>query len=255
MSLLGRIGGLWRAFLNVFVSGLEDKYVIELAESQLEQAVDRLKDGRQGLTTYQALVYKVQQQVDDGTRRITRLTGEIKAQLKAGNESMAGQLALELSQVKQDLATNQEQLGVHQQAYENNLLKMKTALKDIEKARTELQKRKAALQMERALAEVSEAASALNTKFDVTTDFSRIMGRLDDQIHQAKARSKVASDLSGEGVEQIKAREAAEQAMARDLLEQFKIEEGLATPSAASASPAPEKTLGPDRTAVRENEN
>lgn len=254
MGLFSRIGGIWRAILNTFVSGLEDKYVIELAESQLQQATERLKEGRQGLTTYQALVYKVQQQVDDGKRRVTRLTAEIKAQLKAGNELVAGQLALELSQVKQDLTTNEEQLVVHQQAYENNLLKMKTALKDIEKARMDLDKRKAALKMERALAEVAETASALNTKFDVTTDFSRIMGRLDDQIHQAKARSKVASDLSGEGVEQIKARQDAEQALARDLLEQFKIEEGLTTPAVKTVAAAPEKTLGPARAPARESE-
>jgi phage shock protein A len=251
MGLLSRIGAIWRAILNTFVTGLEDKHIVELAESQLQQATERLKEGRQGLTIYQALVYKVQQQVDDGKRRVARLTAEIKAHLKAGNEAVAGQLALELSQVKQDLLTNEEQLGVHQQAYENNLLKMKTALKDIEKARMDLEKRKAALKMERALAEVAEAASALNTKFDVTTDFSRIMSRLDDQIHQAKARSKVASDLSGEGVEQIRARQEAEQALARDLLEQFKLEEGLATPSAASGA-TPEKTLGPERTPVRE---
>jgi phage shock protein A len=242
MGLLGRIKGIWYAILNTFVSGLEDKYVIELAESQLQQATERLKEGRQGLTTYQALVLKVQQQVDEGRRRVTRLTGEIKAHLKAGNEAVAAQLALELSQAKGDIAANEEQLKLHQQAYENNLLKMKSALKDIEKTRLELDKRKAALKMERALAEVAEAAGALNTQFDVSSDFGRIMGKLDDQIHQARARSKVSADLSGEGVAQIKARQEAEQAMAHELLEQFKLEEGLVSRTSA---PAAEKTVGP----------
>ena len=242
MGLLARVKGIWYAILNTFVSGLEDKYVIELAESQLQRATERLKEGRQGLTTYQALVLKVQQQVDDGRRRVARLTGEIKAHLKAGNEEVAGQLALELGQAKQDVAANEEQLKLHQQAYENNLLKMKSALKDIETTRTELEKRKAALKMERALAEVAEAAGALNTQFDVSSDFGRIMGKLDDQINQSRARSKVASDLSGEGVEKIKARQEADRAMARELLEQFKIEEGLATGGATRPA---EKTVGP----------
>ena len=256
MGLFSRVKGIWYAILNTFVSGLEDKYVIELAESQLQQATDRLREGRQGLTTYQALVLKVQQQVDDGGRRVARLTAEIKAHLRAGGEETAAQLALELSQVKGDLAANQDQLKLHQQAYENNLLKMKQALKDIERAKGDLEKRKAALKMERALAEVAEAAGALNTQFDVTTDFGRIMGKLDDQINQARARSKVASDLSGEGVEKIKARQEADKAMARELLEQFKLEEGLVAPDRAAAEktvgPATkegggEKTLGPER--------
>ena len=245
MGLLSRVRGIWYAILNTFVSGLEDKYVIDLAESQLQQATERLREGRQGLTTYQALVLKVRQQVEDGRRRIARLTAEIKAQLKVANEGIAAQLALELSQVKQDLAANEEQLRLHEQAYENNLLKMKTALKDIEKAKTDLEKRKAALKMERALAEVAEAAGVLNTQFDVSTDFGRIMGKLDDQINQARARSKVASDLSGEGVEMIKARQEADRAMAQELLEQFKVEEGLVSPSSARGA---EKTVGPAAT-------
>ena len=242
MGLLARVKGIWYAILNTFVSGLEDKYVIELAESQLQQATERLREGRQGLTMYQALVLKVRQQVEDGRRRIARLTAEIKAHLKVPNEEVASQLALEQSQVKQDLVANEEQLRLHEQAYENNLLKMKTALKDIEKAKTDLEKRKAALKMERALAEVAEAAGALNAQFDVSTDFGRIMGKLDDQLNQARARSKVAGDLSGEGVERIKARQEADRAMARELLEQFKVEEGLVAPTGTRAS---EKTVGP----------
>lgn len=257
MGLFGRMKGIWYAILNTFVSGLEDKYVVELAESQLQQATERLKEGRTGLTTYQALVFKVQQQVEEGMRRVTRLTGEIKAHLKAGNEAVAAQLALELSQVKQDFATNEEQLKLHREAYDNNLLKMKNALKDIEKAKNELGKRKAALQMERALAEVAETAGALNTQFDVTTDFGSIMSRLDDKINQAKARGKVAADLSGQGVEQIKAKQEADKALGRELLEQFKIEAGLTTAGSGTTAektvgPAakeaePEKTMGPAR--------
>lgn len=258
MGLFSRLRSIWYAIMNSFVSGLEDQHVVELAEAKLQEATERLKEGRQGLVTYQALVLKVQGQVEEGRRRVTRLTTEIKAHLKAGNDAVAGQLALELNGVKSDLTANEEQLKLHQEAYENNLLKMKTALKDIERTRGELQKRKAALQMERALAEVSEAAGALNTSFDVSTDFGQLMGKLDDQINKAKAKSKVAADLSGQGVETIKAKQAAEEALAKDLLTQFKIEEGLMDAPApatktvgATAEATAEKTMGP---AVRQGE-
>ena len=253
MSFFSRLRSIWYAIMNSFVSGLEDKHVVELAEAKLQEATERLKEGRQGLVTYQALVLKVQGQVDEGKRRVTRLTAEIKAHLRAGNDEVAGQLALELNSAKTDLTTNEEQLKLHQEAYQNNLLKMKTALKDIEKTKGELEKRKAALQMERALAEVSEAAGALNTSFDVSSDFGQLMGKLDDQINKTKARSKVAADLSGQGVDNIKAKLAAEKAMAADLLQQFRIEEGLAQPAVAAektvgpavAEAAPAKTMGP----------
>jgi phage shock protein A len=250
MGLLARIKALWYALLNQSVTEMEDKHIIALAEAKLQQATEKLKDARQGLVGYQAMVLKVQHQVDSEKTRIVSLTGQIKSHLSAGQEDMAAELALQLSQLKSDLATNQEQLEQHQASYENNLLKMKAALKDIESAKKDLEKKKAALQMERALAEVSETAGALNTKFDVSTDIGSILTRVDDQIHKARARSKVATDLSDQGVEELKAKAEAEKANAREVLQQFKIEQGL-----AEASPRPStKTVGRERDTLSQSE-
>jgi phage shock protein A len=251
MGLLARIKALWYALLNQSVTEMEEKHVVALAEAKLQQATEKLKDARQGLVSYQAMVLKVQHQVETETSRIASLTGQIKSHLNAGQEEMAAELALQLSQLKSDLATNREQLEQHQASYENNLLKMKAALKDIESAKKELEKKKAALQMERALAEVSETAGALNTKFDVSTDIGSILSRVDDQIHKARARSKVASDLSDQGVEELKAKAEAEKAHAREILQQFKIEQGL-----ADANPRPAtKTVGRERGTLPQSES
>lgn len=249
MGLIARIRAVWYALLNKSVTEMEDKHVIALAETKLQQATERLKEARQGLITYQALVLKVQGQVESEKSRITSLTGQIKNHLKASQEEMAGQLALELAQVKAELESNQEQLAQHQENYENNLLKMKSALKDINNAKKDLQKKKAALQMEKALAEVSETAGALNTSFDVSSDIGDILSRVDDQINKAKARSKVAADLSDQDVDQLKAKQAAEKAEAAELLAQFKIEQGIAEPSSASS----EKTVGRQKEAASES--
>jgi phage shock protein A len=249
MGLFARIKAVWYALINKSVTEMEDKHVIALAENKLQQATERLKEARQGLITYQAMVLKVQGQVLSETSRITSLTGQIKNHLKANQEEMAGQMALELAQVKTELESNKEQLAQHEENYENNLLKMKAALKDIGNSKKDLQKKKAALQMEKALAEVSETAGALNTSFDVSTDIGEIMSRVDDQINKAKARSKVAGDLSDQGVDNLKAKQAAERAEASELLAQFKIEQGLAEPSSEPS----EKTVGPEKQTAAES--
>jgi phage shock protein A len=248
MGLLARIKAVWYALLNQSVTELEDKHVIALAEAKLQQATEKLKDARQGLVNYQALVLKVQQQVATEKGRISSLTAQIKNHLVAGHEDVAGELALQLAQVKTELATNEEQLVSHQENYENNLLKMKSALKEIESARKGLEKKKAALQMEKALAEVSETAGALNARFDVASDIGAILSRVDDQIHRARARSKVASDLGDPGLAELKAKAEAEKVQAKELLEQFKIEQGLAEPGTARS----EKTVGREIQAGRE---
>ncbi len=248
MGIFERIRAVWYALLNKSVTEMEDKHVIALAESKLQEATTRLKEARQGLINYQALVLKVQSQVDGERARISSLTAQIKTHLKADREEMAGQLALELAQVKKELASNEEQLAQHQQSYENNLLKMKAALKEISGAKRDLEKKKAALQMEKALAEVAETAGVLDTELDISTDLGAILSRVDDQLHKAKARSKVAADLSQGGLEELKAKEAADNAEAEALLAQFKIEQGLAEPS---AEPSP-KTVGREREAASE---
>ncbi len=250
MGLWARIKSVWYALLNQSVTDMEDKHVIALAESKLRQATERLKDARQGLINYQTLVLKVQQQVVREKARIQSLTAQIKTHLKAGQEDLAAQLAMELAQVNNELASNEEQLTQHQSAYENNLLKMKAALKEIQSTKKELEKMKAALQMESALAEVSETAGTLNTSFDVSSDLGDIMGRVDDQINKARARSKVADDLGDQDLERLKAQQEAEKAQAQDLLEQFKIEQGLVEPSSTPT----EKTVGREREAATEGD-
>ena len=242
MGLFARLKAVWYAIFNKSVTEMEDKHVIALADSKLQQATERLKDARKGLVDYRALVYKVQQQVETGKDRIVSLTGQIKGHLNAGREDIAGQLAMELSRVKTELGSNEEQLKLHEQAYENNLLKMKSALKDIEGTKSQLEKKKAALQMEKALAEVSETAGALSSDVDVTTDLGAIMGRVDEQINKAKARSTVAGDLSSQNLDRLKAERDMEHDHAKELLEQFKIEQGMVDAPTAKSS---EKTLGP----------
>ncbi|HXV64483.1 MAG TPA: PspA/IM30 family protein [Vicinamibacteria bacterium] len=250
MGLFARIKAVWYALLSKSVTEMEDKHAIALAETKLQQATERLKEARQGLINYQALVLKVQQQVDGESSRITTLTGQIKNHLNAAQEEIAAQLALELARVKNELASNEEQLKQHQENYENNLLKMKAALKDIETSKKDLEKKKAVLQMEKALAEISETAGALNTKFDVSSDIGAILSRVDEQINKARARSKVASDLSDQGVDVLKAKLEADKLHAKELLEQFKIEQGLVEPSSTPT----EKTVGPQRQATPESD-
>lgn len=252
MGLFARIKAVWYAIFNKSVSEMEEKHVIALAESKLQQATERLKEARTGLVDYRALVYKVQQQVASGNERITSLTGQIKGHLNAGREDIAAQLALELARAKSELESNQGQLEQHEESYENNLLKMKSALKDIGNTKESLEKKKAALQMEKALAEVSETAGALSGDFDITTDLGAILSRVDDQINKAKARSSVAGDLSNQDLDRLKAEREVENAHANELLQQFKIEQGLAEAPQATS----EKTLGPQdqRQAAEEEE-
>ncbi|HSF15404.1 MAG TPA: hypothetical protein VLK65_07615 [Vicinamibacteria bacterium] len=82
MGLFARIKAVWYALLNKSVTEMEDRHIIALAETNFQQATERLKEARQGLINYQALVLKVQQQVDGESSRITTRIQDISASLR-----------------------------------------------------------------------------------------------------------------------------------------------------------------------------
>ena len=92
---------------------------------------------------------------------------------------------------------------------------------------------------------MAELTGSLN--FDITTDMGQIEQVLQDQINKNRAKVRVASDLSEQGVDDILRETAAEGALAESALKQFEAEMGYLTPGAAKM-PQEEKQLGPQTT-------
>ena len=99
--------------------------------------------------------------------------------------------------------------------------------------------------MSRAEAEMAKLATQFN--FDVTTDFGQIEQVIQDKIGLNRARVRVAADLSGEGLEDIKREMAVEKTMAEDALREFEQEKGLVTPETAGRQPESAQGAGPAR--------
>src|SRR3954468_17241163 len=93
-----------------------------VAEMQYEydRSVDQLREGREGLAQYRALVERVTRQVDNQRKGVATLEAKVKAYLTAGDRETAAKFALDLKRAKDDLAENEKQLGLHEQAYNNN---------------------------------------------------------------------------------------------------------------------------------------
>jgi phage shock protein A len=191
---------------------------------------------------YRGLVETVARQVASGTANASQLEAQIKAHLKAGNRDVAGQLALQLQKTQSELEKNKAQLEMHEQAYQNNLLKIQKANKDIVKVREKIQQYNAELKMSAAEAEIAQISESFD--MNMTTDFGQIESVIQKQIDNNRGRARVAADMSSKGIEQIKAEEAAEKAMADDLLSKYEVQLGLKSPETSAISDTA-KTLGP----------
>jgi phage shock protein A len=173
---------------------------------------------------------------------VTGLESKVKAYLQAGDRETAAKFALEMQKAKSDLAENETQLKMHEEAYGNNLEKIKHAGGKLAKVREKIQKYDAELKMTKAEAEIAQLAQSLN--FDVTTDFGQIEQVIQEKISLNRGKVRVAADLSQEGIVDIQREQAAEKVMADQALRQFEIDMGLVTPETAGVK-EDQKELGP----------
>ena len=70
---------------------------------------------------------------------------------------------------------------------------------------------------------------------------------IQDKIGLNRAKVRVAADLSGDGLDKIKAEQAVEKNIADQALREFEVEMGMVTPETAGVK-ADDKELGAERT-------
>jgi phage shock protein A len=240
--IFGKFFKAFKAQLNKIANIFFESDPIAVMQLEVDQATERLKEGRKGLELYRGLVETVARQVASEKSNIAQLESQIKAHLKAGNRDVAGQLAVQLQKTQTELANNEQQLQMHEQAYQNNLLKIQKANKDIVKVREKIRQYNAELKMSAAEAEIAQISESFD--MNVTTDFGEVESMIQRKIDTNRGRARVAADMSSKGIDLIKAEEAAEKAMAEDLLSKFEVQLGLKSPETTPVAETV-KSLGP----------
>jgi phage shock protein A len=240
--ILGKFWNALRAQINKLANFFWTADPIAQMQYEYDRAVEQLKEGRLGLEQYRALVERVSRQVANDKAHVSSLEAKVKAYLQANDRDTAGKFALELQKAKKDQTENEGQLKLHEDAYNNNLTKIKHASGKLSQIREKIAKYDAELKMSRAEAEMAKLAQDFN--FDVTTDFGQIEQVIQDKIGLNRAKARVAADLSGEGLEDVHREQVMEKAMAEDAFKDFEVQLGLRTPETAKVAEAA-KELGP----------
>lgn len=243
--IFGKIWASIRAQLNKVANMFFEADPIAQMRYEYDRSVEQLKEGRQGLEMYRALVEKVTRQVKANEAHVQKLEAQAKAYLKAGDRETASKFALELEKARGEMAQNNEQLKLHESAYENNLKKIQHAGKRLADVRSRIDRQEADLKMSEAEAEVAKLAEQFN--FNVTTDFGQLDEVLQRRIDRNRAAVRVSADMSSEGLASIEAEQRMESQMGEDALKRLEAEMGIRTPETVQTAPA-EKQLGPAQT-------
>lgn len=247
-----RLSNLIRGFFGLFISGLEKQNPEALMAVEKENLRKQIAQYNQGLASHAAMCERLMSQV----RRLEADERELKAKttahLKAGNRAAAGQYALRLQNVKQQLAENRTQLEQAEETYKN-LIRSRDV--SVQAAQAKIEGLKAALddlKIKKATAELHEMASGMISEIGSSGDtLNRLHEMVEEEREQAAGRARVARDSID--TTKVDLQEAEQEALAEQALADFAAEAGIdlgIEMPAAEAAPEPAaeeatKSMGP----------
>jgi phage shock protein A len=170
------------------------------------------------------------------------LTAKVKAAIQANRDDLAASYATRLQMEKQALERNKLQLETAKVAYEKAVNVKKMFMREKEKKTQEAMN---AIRDARRAQWQSKVADAMESfevaGIDATHD--EMLRKVQEQTAINEARMQMALESVDHQALQIE--EDAEKLQAQELVKQFKMEMGLASPAPVSETgEAPEKTIG-----------
>jgi phage shock protein A len=229
-----------RSFVGFFISVAEDPELI--LQQNIRDMNDQVPRMNESIAMVKANVTLLEREQSKYQDDIANLTAKVKAAIQANRDDIAGSFAAQLEQTKGALARTQGQLTTARAAFDKAMAVKKAFMDDKERKTQE------------ALAAIADYRRAQWQKkvADVMEQFnvagiSQTHDEMVRKIEEMTAVNEARMDMAMGNVDQqkIKIEEEAQKLQASELVKQFKIEMGLASPAATSAASASvEKTIG-----------
>jgi phage shock protein A len=240
-----RLVNVIRGFFSLFISGLEKRNPEALLELEKENLRKQIANFNQGLAAHAGLCENLMAQVRRQEKEEAELRAKTSANLRAGNQELAGEYAMRLQNLQRELEDNRKQLEQAEITY-NELknardVSIKAARDKIEGLRRSLDD----LKIQKAQAELSEMASGMISEIGGSGDtLSRLHDMVSEERNKAAGRARIARDSID--LTEIKAKESEQKALAQQALADFAAREGLSVPGgSAPAAPAAPRSMTP----------
>jgi phage shock protein A len=240
--MFGRIANLFKGFISLFISGVERRNPEALLELEQENLRKQIGQFNQGLASHAGLAERLMSQVRKLEAEEKDVRAKTTAHVRAGNNAAAGQYALRLQTINQQLEENRKQLEVAEKTYKDLVKARDIAMQT---ARAKIESLKGAIndmRMNQAMAELHEMSAGMITNIGGSGDtLNRLEGMVTEERDKAAGRARVARDavdMTG-----VNLKEAELTALADQALADFAAREGISIKGAATPAPA-ERAMG-----------
>lgn len=240
--MFSRVANLIKGFFSLFITGIEKRNPDALLELEQENLRKQIANFNQGLATHAGLCERIMGQVRKLEAEQKDLRAKTAAHIRAGNKSAAGQYALRLQTIEQQLEENRKQLEQAEATYKN-LVKARDVA--VQTARAKIESLKGAIndmRMNQAMAEIHEMASGMISSIGGAGDtLNRLHEMVEEERTKAAGRSRIARDSID--MSQVDIKESEMTALADQALAEFAAREGISLPGEPVAPAAP-RTMG-----------
>jgi len=244
MAIFARIGRLFRGFLGLFISGLEESNPEALMEAARMEFREKMAQYNSALARMAGVAERLKGQVKAKSARAQELQRRILANHQAGNVDLAGALARELQELKADLETDMAELKESEEAYQANLRQAKVTQKEFEDKVRRLEKQLDQVKIKEAQAEAASALSSATFKVgDLGDTMKTVEDVLQKRYEMSAGKARVAKDIVD--MDKLREKETESKALEQAALAEFLASQGIQA-APAPQTPVAEKELGPN---------
>jgi phage shock protein A len=244
MGLLTRIGRLFKGFIGLFVSGLEEQNPEALLEVARQDFRDKMVQYNQALARLAGVAERLKVQISSKTSKAQDLERRIMANYKAGNAELAGSLARELQELKGDLEHDSQELKDTESAYDTNMRSAKITQKEFEEKVRKIERQLSQVKVKEAQAEAAAALSGVSFKVgDVGDTLKGVEDVLNKKYEMAAGKARVAVDMTDN--QKVKEKELESKALEQQALADFLAQQGVQMEQSSPASGTTKKEIGP----------
>jgi phage shock protein A len=243
--MFARIGRLFRGFVGLFISGLEQSNPEALMEAARLEFRQKMTQYNLALAKMAGVAERLKIQVKGKAARAQDLERRVLANHSAGNNELAGSLARELQELKVDLGVDSSELQETEEAYQANLRQAKVAQQEFQEKIGRLEKQLSQVKIKEAQAEAATALSSVAFKVGDLGDTMRTVEEVLQKRYEVSAgKARVARDMVD--MDAVQEKESERKALEQTALAEFLASQGLqATPTTISAPTI--KEMGPDK--------
>jgi phage shock protein A len=243
MGLFARIGRLFRGFVGLFISGLEESNPEALMDSARQEFREKMAQYNSALARMAGVAERLKGQVKGKTQKAQDLERRILANHQAGNMDLAGSLARELQELKADLTTDAGELTETEEAYQANLRQAKVVQKEFEDKVKRLEKQLDQVKIKEAQAEAAGALSNATFKVgDLGDTMKTVEEVLQKRFEKSAGKARVAKDLVD--MDRVREKESESKALEQAALAEFLATQGIQAGSTPT-TPQGQKEIGP----------